>query len=98
MRRTPSELPYTGRSWVDEPQRVQTYDHDNYRNLTFHAGRYFRDESTIRDPDYSVKADDLRAMRERSAEEAEDRQARKDANFARALELGAALKVLRGEA
>ncbi|MBV7409638.1 hypothetical protein [Maritimibacter sp. DP1N21-5] len=98
MRRTPSELPYTGRSWVDEPQRVQTYDHDNYRNLTFHAGRYFRDESTIRDPDYSAKADDLKAIRERSAEEAEDRQARKDANFARALELGAALKVLRGEA
>lgn len=97
MRREPTELPFTGRSLTDEPRRARN-DHGESRNLTFHAGRFFRNESSIRDPDYSVKPDDLKAMRKRNAEETEARQARSSANFARALELGAALKVLRGDA
>ena len=81
---------------TDEPRRVRN-DHDESRNLTFHAGRLFRNESSIRDPDYSVKPDDLKAMQERNAVETAARQARQTANLAHALELGAALKVLRGE-
>lgn len=91
MRRDPPELPFTGRA----QRHAQVPDQD--RQVTWYEGRAFLNESSISIPKHGVTPNDLRAMRERSAEEAEDRQARKDANFDAALRLGEALKVLKGD-
>jgi hypothetical protein len=87
-------------TWADEeePQpRRRRYDPAHDRNLTFHEGRFFRDERTIRDPDNTVTQAEQRELGQRAREAAEARLAEKDANLAAAVRLGAALKVLRGE-
>lgn len=90
MRRDQSEIPFSGRA----PRQAVVPDD---RHVTYHMGRAYLNESSIRDPDHSVKPDNLKAIREHSAEEAENRQAYKDANFAAALNLGEALRVLKGD-
>lgn len=91
MRRDPSELPFSGRA----PRRAQVPDTD--RQVSYVNGRAFLRETTRHDPDYAVNPADLRAIGERNAEAAADRQARETANLNAALRLGAALKVLKGD-
>lgn len=89
MRRDPPELPFTGRA----QRHAQVPEED--RRVTYHMGRAYLNESSIRDPDHSVQPADMRALREQHEGAGRDRQARKDANFARSLELGAALRELK---
>ena len=97
MRREPNELPFTGRSWNAPAQRrAQVPEEDRF--VTYHMGRAYLNESSIRDPDHSVQPADMCALREQHEGAGQDRQARKDANLAAALRLGEALKVLKGEA
>lgn len=86
MRRDPAELPFTGRT----PRRAQGPDPD--RQVSYSAGRAFLRETARHDPDYSVTVEDRQVMEQRRLEDMELRQARKDANFAAALRLGAAIK------
>lgn len=67
------------------------------RNVTYHMGRAFRDESSIPVPVDRVTPDERATMRAHALAAREARQADMDANLARAVELGAALKVLAGE-
>ena len=90
MRRPAPSIPYSNARPVE-------YDQSDDGDITYANGRAYRRETSRHDPDYSVTPDDLKAMRERSAEEVEARQAYADANFAAALRLGEALRVLKGE-
>lgn len=90
MRRDEPDLPYS-------KSRPVSYDHSYDRNLTFHAGRYFRNEASIRIPKHTVTPDERATMDAHRVAEAEARQAHADAALARAVELGAALKVLAGK-
>lgn len=91
MRRDLPELPFTGRA----QRRAQVPDPD--RQVTYVNGRAFLRETTRHDPDYAVTVEDRRVTDQRRLEEVEARQARATANLARALELGAALKMLKGD-
>ena len=87
-------------TWADEeePQpRRRRYDPADERNLTFFEGRFFRRETSRHDPDNTITPDEQKVLHQRRLEEAELRQARSDANFAAALRLGEALRVLKGE-
>lgn len=72
------------------PQVEQAPD----RGLTFAYGQHWRSERSVArgDPDNTITSAEQKVLRQRRLEEAEDRQARKDANFAAALRLGAVLK------
>lgn len=93
MRRPLNELPFSART----PRQSRMPEDD--RGVTFAHGRHWRDERVVArdDPDYSATVEDQRVLRLRQLEAADARQAHADANLARAVELGAALKVLKGE-
>lgn len=75
---------------------VQENDTED-RQVSYSAGRAYLRETSRHDPDYSVTVEDRLAIEQRRLEEREFRQARNDAGLAAALELGAALRVLKGE-
>ena len=94
MRRTASKLPFSGSS----TRRPYAPEPDEDREVSYSGGRAFLRETSRHDPDYTITSKEQSVLRQRRLEAVEDRQARKDANLARAVELGAALKILRGEA
>lgn len=96
MRREPYELPFTGRS-SDDPTKRRAQVPDEDRRVTYHMGRAYLDESSIRDPDNTITPDEQKVLRQHQLEAAQDRQAHAAANFAAALRLGEALKVLKSE-
>lgn len=93
MRRTPSELPFTGRT----PRQPRMPDDD--LGVTFAYGKHWRDERMVAmdDPDNTITPDEQKVLRQHQLEAAQARQARSDANLATALRLGEALRVLKGE-
>jgi hypothetical protein len=95
MRREEPELPYTGRSWDEPPRQRRIVPPDPA--VTTIDGRGFRRESSIVVPDFTVSQAEQRVLGQRENDAAERRLADKDANFAAAVRLGAALKVLKGE-
>ena len=92
MRRDAPELPYTRRAWYDDPtlRRARVPD----PAVTFIDGRGFRRESSIRDPDNVITSQEQRVLAQRAEDAARERKAEADRRFRRALELGAALRVL----
>ncbi len=70
---------------------------DEDRRVTYHMGRAYLDESSIRDPNKTITPDEQKALRQHQLDEAQDRQAYADANLAAALRLGEALKARKGE-
>lgn len=93
MRRTPSELPFTGRT--SRQPRVP----DDDREVTFAYGKHWRDERLVArdDPNCTITASEQKVPRQHQLEAAQDRQAYTDANLAAALRLGEALRVLKSE-
>jgi len=95
MRRRPYTA-FSGRAWDDPaPRRGRVEEPDPA--VSYVNGRFFRRESSIRDPDNTITPDDQKVLGQRAREAAEARQARKGAHLAAAVRLGAALKVLKGE-
>jgi len=93
MRREEPELPYTGRSWDEPPQRRRIAPPDPA--VTTIDGREFRRESSIIDPDTRITTDDRASVAQCSAEAAEARLAAMDRRLLGAVRLGAALRALR---
>ena len=93
MRREEPELPYTGRSWDEQPRRRRIAPPDPA--VTTIEGRGFRRESSIIDPDTRITTDDRASVAQRSAEAAEARRADADRRLLGAVRLGAALRALR---
>ena len=91
MRREEPDLPYSN-------SRRVSHDHSaDDGNVTYHMGRAFRNESSIRIPKDRVTPDERATMQAHRLAACEARQARADSNLACAVELGAALKVLAGK-
>ncbi len=90
MRREEPDLPYSN-------ARPVVYDHRCDGDITYAYGRAYRRETSRHDPDNTITSAEQRVLRQRRLEAADERQARSNANFAAALRLGAALKVLAGE-
>lgn len=93
MRRDLSGLPFTGRN------SRQNRGPDADRGVTFAYRQHWRDERVVArdDPDYVITCAEQRILRQRELEEVEYRLARKDATFALALRVGAALRRLKME-
>lgn len=83
-------------TWADEPPRpprVRPQVPDE-RNISYSAGQAFRRESSIVFPDFVVTQAEQRVLAKRAEDAARERKAEADRRFRRALELGAALRVL----
>ncbi len=78
------------------PRQARSHNHDD-QHVTYHMGRAYRNESSIRDPNYTITSEEQKVLRQRQLEAAAERKAYADANLAVALRLGEALKVLKGE-
>lgn len=100
-RGSPPDRWLSGRTWEDDPapKRVEVYNHNGNerREVSYSSGRAFLRETARHEPDNTITPDEQKVLHQHQLADAETRQARSSANFARALELGAALKVLRGE-
>lgn len=92
MRRDLPELPFTGRA----QRHAQVPDPD--RRVTYHMGRAYLNESSIRDPDNTITASEQKVLRQHRLEAAQARQARATANLALAVRVGEALREIKGDA
>lgn len=95
MRRRPTEIPFTGRGWDDEPPRRARVPHVDPA-VSYVNGHAFRRESSIVVPDFTVTQAEQRVLAQRAEDAARERKAEADRRFRRALELGEALRALRG--
>lgn len=102
MRRAPERWldPARGPNPVDlvpaAPRSAPTEDHDP-RDVTYHMGRAYLNESSNHVRKDMLTPDERATMQAHRLAEAKTRQADNHANLARAVELGAALKVLAGK-
>ena len=90
MRRPAPSIPYSNARPVE-------YDHSDDGDITYVNGRAYRRETSRHDPENTITPDEQKVLHQHQLEAAQDRQARSDANFAAALRLGEALRVLKGE-
>jgi hypothetical protein len=66
------------------------------RHITYVNGRAYLNERSNRVPNYSITPEDQKVLHQRRLEAAEQRRIESDLNFARALQLGKALRQLKG--
>lgn len=87
--------PYQWLNTVPDAEPAPVQDDADERHISYSGGRAFRAERSMRDPKTALTAADQRSLGQRAEDAAWERVADRDLRLAQAVQLGAALSVLR---